>query len=140
MRRILFATDGSDSAKAAENYVTQLLDAFPFASLIVLYVVKPELEVDGMGLAPVPIDDIRDELTKVVENEVTASFRDYQERLHFHVIHGYPVQAICQFAADAGIDLIVVGSHGRGAMDRLILGSVSGGVVHRAKVPVLVVK
>ena len=40
----------------------------------------------------------------------------------------------------AGYDLLVVGSHGKGAFDELLIGSISRKVVHRAKVPVTVVK
>ncbi len=47
---------------------------------------------------------------------------------------------VCRIAADVGADVIVVGSHGRGAIERLLLGSVSEQVVRHAPCPVLVVR
>ncbi|MDQ1380974.1 MAG: hypothetical protein QOJ71_1693, partial [Actinomycetota bacterium] len=47
---------------------------------------------------------------------------------------------ICKVAADLNVDVIVVGSHGRGALERLLLGSVSDQVVRHAPCPVLVIR
>jgi nucleotide-binding universal stress UspA family protein len=49
------------------------------------------------------------------------------------------VDAILTEAKDVGADMIVVGSHGRGAMYQLLVGSVSEGVLHRSRLPVLVI-
>jgi nucleotide-binding universal stress UspA family protein len=51
-----------------------------------------------------------------------------------------PARAICEYAADHGIDLIVVGSHGRGGMERWLIGSVAERVVRHAPVNVYVVR
>jgi len=51
---------------------------------------------------------------------------------------GDPVTTVCE--AGKTYDLIIVGSHGRKGLDRFLLGSVSHGIVHRAPVPVLVVR
>jgi len=45
-----------------------------------------------------------------------------------------------EYVSTSGVDLIVVGSSGKGMADRLILGSVSTGIVHKSPVPVLVTK
>lgn len=57
-----------------------------------------------------------------------------------HVRIGTPVAEILGLAEDVGADLIMCGSHGRSAMGRLLLGSVSEGVLHGAKCPVLIVR
>jgi nucleotide-binding universal stress UspA family protein len=141
MRVILFATDGSDVAKVAGDQVKKLLDAFPNAQLHVLHVVKPiAAAVDGFGFVPPAVDDSWEERAKEVLAEARDSFSDYASRSEFSAVHGYPAVSICQFAEQIGADLIVVGSHGYSAVDRLILGSVSNGVVHRSNISVLVVK
>jgi len=55
------------------------------------------------------------------------------------VLSGVPAEAVTHRAAELGADLIVVGSHRRGRLDRLLVGSVSEGIVRRATSPVIVV-
>ena len=55
------------------------------------------------------------------------------------LVHGAIVEAILQEASDVEADLIVVGSHGRGAMYQLLVGSVSEGILHKSPLPVLVI-
>ena len=47
---------------------------------------------------------------------------------------------VCRIAGELGVDVIVVGSHGRGAIERLLLGSVSDQIVRHAPCPVLVIR
>jgi len=56
------------------------------------------------------------------------------------VLGGDPSDAIAACAADAGADLIVIGSHGRSGLPRLFLGSVAEGVLRKSPVPVLVIR
>ena len=55
------------------------------------------------------------------------------------LVHGVTVKTILQEASDIDADMIVVGSHGKGKMYQLLLGSVSEGVVHKSSLPVLVI-
>lgn len=141
MKTILFATDGSASADRAAERVKTLLDAFPATSLYVLHVVKSLDTLGGFGyVVPQPVEDAFDAVAQDVKWHVADVFKDYRNRTTVTTLEGYPVTTICEYAEKIGAELIVVGSHGRGAVDRLILGSVSNGVVNRASVPVLVVK
>ena len=56
------------------------------------------------------------------------------------ILEGNPAESIAELARSHGVDLIIVGSRGRGGIVGGLLGSVSEGVVHRADRPVLVVK
>ena len=53
---------------------------------------------------------------------------------------GEPVAAILRLADEHGVDLIVMGSHGRGGIGRLLVGSTTEGVLRRCNVPVLVLR
>jgi nucleotide-binding universal stress UspA family protein len=53
---------------------------------------------------------------------------------------GNPVEEIVRLADERGADLIVMGSHGRGGLERLILGSATEGVLRRCRVPLLVIR
>jgi nucleotide-binding universal stress UspA family protein len=55
-------------------------------------------------------------------------------------VEGRPDEAIVKFAEDVGADLIVMGSHGRTGLSKILLGSVAERVIGQAACPVLVVK
>lgn len=57
-----------------------------------------------------------------------------------HVLIGNPIDEILGVAADVGAELILCGSHGRGKLSRLLVGSVSEALVHGARCPVMVVR
>ena len=56
------------------------------------------------------------------------------------VLKGDPAEKIVNFAEEHNVDMIIVGSLGKGGFERLVIGSVSEKVVRHAKVPVLVVR
>jgi nucleotide-binding universal stress UspA family protein len=55
------------------------------------------------------------------------------------LVHGATVETILKEASELEVDMIVVGSHGRGAMYQLLVGSVSKAVLHKSRFPILVV-
>ncbi len=55
------------------------------------------------------------------------------------LVHGATVDTILKEASKLDVDMIVVGSHGRGAMYQVLLGSVSEGILHKSRCPILVV-
>jgi nucleotide-binding universal stress UspA family protein len=55
------------------------------------------------------------------------------------LVHGETLEIILKEASDLDVDMIVVGSHGWGAMYQLLMGSVSKGILHKSTYPVLVV-
>jgi nucleotide-binding universal stress UspA family protein len=55
------------------------------------------------------------------------------------LVHGATVETILEEASDLEVDMIVVGTHGRGAMYQLLMGSVSEAALHKSRFPVLVV-
>lgn len=82
---------------------------------------------------------LQKEENEIAENiHATATAEGSEVTLHTRV--GDPVDALIEYGQSDRCDLIVVGSTGKGMAGRLILGSVSGGVVHRSPVPVLVVR
>ncbi|EJY55753.1 UspA domain-containing protein [Alicyclobacillus hesperidum URH17-3-68] len=142
MKKILLATDGSQGAFQAGDMVIQFLDAFPEASVIALYVTPPAYATAGIGIgfvAELPEDDLK-KVVNNVKQRVEHQFAGYESRVRFRSAFGPPAVTICQMADQEAVDLIVLGSHGYGVVDRLLLGSVSSSVVHRSHVPTLVVK
>ncbi|MCL6443312.1 MAG: universal stress protein [Alicyclobacillus sp.] len=139
MKKILLASDGSASSRRAAEIAKNMLSAWPEATLVVVYVQKAiALPIDTV--MPQVLFDEEADIAKQVEAHVMVMFDEYRDRVGFRTEFGVPANVICQTAQKIGADLIIVGSHGRGTVDRLLLGSVSNGVVNHATVPVLVAR
>lgn len=84
------------------------------------------------------VDDYRksgEEVIKRTAGSETFTGLEVETRLVF----GEPARALLEIAGGENIDVIVMGSHGRGALGRMVLGSVSQRVIHDATVPVIIV-
>jgi nucleotide-binding universal stress UspA family protein len=97
----------------------------------------------GIGAGP---SSVVQPIVRSVEREVAArgqaaikSWGDRGANMTFHSVRKPPVQGVADRIATADIDLVVMGTHGRGALSRLILGSVSSATVHQAPCSVIVV-
>jgi len=139
MKTILFATDGSESSKHAGEMVKEYLKAWPEAELFVLYVtVKENYAYDLVSDAVDHHENkIKKEIKQTIENQI---YSEWENRVHFIHEIGHASTTICNVAKAKNADLIVVGSHGRGFIDRALLGSVAHAVLNRAELPVLVVR
>jgi nucleotide-binding universal stress UspA family protein len=80
-----------------------------------------------------------EEQTKKVAGKAAASAEADGVPAETILLRGFPVEEICVAAKKSDPELIVLGSHGWGAMKRMLFGSVSTGVLHHTSVPVLVV-
>lgn len=138
--RILVPTDGSDCATAAVEHAVSIAEAYD-ASVHVLFVVdvaSVAMEFDG---APYTVlrNDIEakgEAATAAIESTVRDAGLDAVTAIE----EGFPVREIIEYAADHEVDLIVMGTHGRMGLDRVVLGSTTARVLRRADVPVLAVK
>ncbi|MEF8774084.1 MAG: universal stress protein [Halobacteriales archaeon] len=117
---ILFPTDGSDHATAALPHAIEHADRYG-ATLDVLYAAGDE--GDGEDVVEAAADRARD-----AGLEVNTA-----------VVQGPPDEVIVDYVADRGVDMVVMGSQGRGGLDRLVVGSVTESVLRRLEVPMLVV-
>ena len=138
--RILVPTDGSDVAEAAAAHAVALA-ADSGAEVHVLYVV----DADAIGLVrPSQLD--ADELASSMEAEgetvvasVAAAAEDAGVEAVTAIRAGVPDEEITDYATEADVDLVVMGTHGRSGLGRFLLGSVTERVVRGSRVPVLAV-
>ena len=146
--RVMVAIDGSELAHEAARRSRVLLA--PADDVIILGVVDevPMLESagvvgDGIGItAPVVVDEqlqAVEELEKYLGKEASRVAGLFPGATVL-VEHGSPGPVICDIAADRAVDVLVIGSHGRGALKRMLMGSVSEHVIRHAPCPVLVVR
>lgn len=143
----LIATDGSDVSIDAARHALELLAP---GKVTLLSVADTAAAVDtGAGgfagnlLTPEEAERARDAILAEGKDELRST-RDAvsirPEDVELRLVEGSAGPAICQVADELDVDLIIVGSHGRGFLQRILLGSVSEFVVRHAKQPVLVVR
>ena len=144
IRSILLPTDFSECARRAVPVAADLARLLG-ARVICLHVVEPV--VPPVGWAPMagalPATDFGEQLDESAERELPAfSGGEEFEGLDVEesVAHGEPAAEIVRVARERGAGLIVISSHGRTGLGRILFGSTAEAVVRHAHCPVLVVK
>ena len=138
--RILVPTDGSPKGKRAVEHALELA-AVHDAEVHALYAVDTASYAGtGMEATWAGIGDLLREDAEEAVEQVKALAGGTDVAVETRVVEGAPGREIVRYATDAGCDLIVMGTHGRGGIDRLLLGSVAERVVRRSPVPVLTVR
>jgi nucleotide-binding universal stress UspA family protein len=140
IRSILFPTDFSDYNNAALEFASRLA-AESNAKLHIAYVHEPQDLNAALGEAsyyesPSSTDELsvaRERLARVTPAASPVAFEH-------HFLIGSPASEIVALAKEKTADLIVMASHGRTGLSRLVLGSVAEGVMRKASCPVLIVK
>jgi len=137
---ILVPTDGSPGVERAVEHAVDLAAAHG-ATLHALYV------VNTASYSSMPMETSWEHVRDMLGEEGEQALERVQELaqpegvgVETIVVDGSPSREIVHYAEDGGIDLIVMGTHGRGGIDRLLLGSVAERVVRASKVPVLTVR
>jgi nucleotide-binding universal stress UspA family protein len=133
-RHILHPTDFSDPSKAAFEVACSIARDTG-ADLLVVHVIPPPVSYDDLAESRREghRDRLRDELhaVKPVDSNLAVA------RL---LLDGDAATVIAETAAAQGVDLIVLGTHGRTGVGRLLMGSVAEHVLRKARCPVLTVK
>lgn len=142
-KRILVPMDFSPPSDAALEYARSLAARYG-ASLQLLHVAEDPYRAFYSAEVLVPeVEGLRDEILAETANRLTACLRpaDLAEfRATAESIIGTPATSIVEYAGGHDIDLIVMGTHGRGGMSHLLMGSVAERVVRTAPCPVLTVR
>ncbi len=137
-RRVLVATDASEASAGAEDAGIEL-SARVGASLVLLSVIDTaRLRLPG-GLFHTRVDQVRAQREATLSTSLTRA-RRLGIAAQFLIWEGDPGASVIDAAEAEGADLIIVGSHGRGRVGRLLLGSVSSHVVDHARMPVMVIR
>ena len=143
LEKILCPTDFSELSVGAMQYAVQLAEKFG-AQLHLLHVVDQTYQYwMAMGPEAVPAGPTPEELMKTAKKQMEEFVGKYvPEKLQAstEVVSGRPFLEIIRIARERKSDLIVIGTHGRGALRQVLLGSVAEKVVRKAPCPVLTVR
>ncbi|WP_134671529.1 universal stress protein [Halorussus marinus] len=133
---VLFPTDGSEGTEAALENALNIASTYD-ASVHALYV------ADTNQYSTTTLDDgARDVLVEEGEDIVGDVVERAQARgvdVEDVVLQGDPYETILDYIEEYGVDLVVMGTHGRRGVERYLIGSVTEKVVRTADVPVLTV-
>jgi nucleotide-binding universal stress UspA family protein len=142
LNSVLVATDFGDTSEVALNYGRNLARAFG-GNLHVLHVADNVL-AHGVEFYPTNIGDLQSEVDDAARNRLdTLLTSDDRTRLNARAVVRVSADtagAIVEYAKKAHVDVVVVGTHGRGPVAHLFMGSVAEKVVRTAPCPVLVVR
>jgi len=141
MKTIVALVDFSDVAFKVLLQAQTLATAFQ-SEVVILHVVEPQPMLVGMGVTPTIMrEPSTEEFT--MDQEKLLELRDAMTKVGIKAsadqIQGPTVDKILTEAERLGADLIIIGSHGHGALYNLFVGSVTEAVLKRSKCPVLVV-
>jgi nucleotide-binding universal stress UspA family protein len=138
----LVAVDGSEASEAALRFATKLAES-ESASLVLCNAIDTRdllAKASDYGYDPAPLyDDMRATAASVIER-CSELVRTGHVAYQADVVNGEPARSIVAAARVEGAGTIVVGTHGRAGLERLLAGSVAEGVVQYATVPVAVVR
>jgi nucleotide-binding universal stress UspA family protein len=136
--RLVLATDLSEASASATDQAFELAGRLG-ASLLVVSVIDPGSLLLPGGRFRIRVDQVRDRRERLAQALVERG-REEGVEVSFLVWTGDPGDMIVEAAQAERADMVLVGSHGRGAVGRFFLGSVSEHVVRHAPCPVLVVR
>lgn len=139
--KLLVGVDLAESTETVVKRAEELAQRLS-AAVWLLHVAEPEPDFVGLGVGP---QHVRDSLSKEFHQEhvqiqlIADSLRDTGIDTTALLVQGATAETILKEAAKLQVDMIVLGSHGRGQVQQIMLGSVSAGVLHKSDCPVLIV-
>ncbi len=139
--KLLVAVDFSDPTDLILKVAERLAKSLG-ASLWIVHAAEPEPDFVGYDAGP---EVVRGQVAKELRDE-HRQLQEYADKLReagvetkAMLVQGPTVEALLEMVDKQGTDLIIVGSHGRGMMAEMLLGSVSQGLIRAGRCPVTVV-
>jgi universal stress protein A len=142
IKTILFPTDFSEGAANALKYAVDVAKRYG-AKLHILHVIYDIAKASGWYVPHISMDQMYKDIEVGAKKELErfgledlSGFKDIERT----VSTGVPHEVIVDFATKNKIDMIVIGTHGRSGIDRILFGSTAAQVVRNAPCPVLTVR
>jgi nucleotide-binding universal stress UspA family protein len=144
MKTIVVAVDFSNATSGVLEKACSIAQAFS-GRLCLFHVVEPEPSYTAYGFTPDEFPALhayQEEAKRRAASKLDALLAQVKSTLPdatAQIAEGSPLHALLDFVKETGADLVVLGSHGHGAIASLLLGSVAEGMVRKAAVPTLIV-
>jgi len=142
IKRILFPTDFSEGSSYALEYAVDLAKHYG-AKLYIVHVIYDMVKGAGWYIPHISMDELYKDIENSAKKELdrfgieeVRGFKNLEQQS----LTGVPHEEIIKFIRKNQIDLVVMGSHGKKGMDRILFGSTAAQVVRFAPCPVLTVR
>jgi nucleotide-binding universal stress UspA family protein len=141
IKSILCAVDFAEYSPQVADYARTLAQALD-AEVHVLYVAPTLAQYVGFQVSPSSIENFVNEIITGAEETMNKFIQENLSQIKAtgHVLSGYAAEEILNFVEQNQIDMIVMGTHGRKGIDRILFGSVAERVVKSASIPVLTLR
>jgi nucleotide-binding universal stress UspA family protein len=142
IKSILFPTDFSEGASHALAYAIDMSKKFE-AKLFLLHVIHDIDASTGLHIPHSSVDVMYKELeaaTRKAMDKLCLSVNDYCRGTESFVMHGVPYEEILKFVSAKTINMVIMATHGRKGLDRVLFGSTAERVVRNSICPVLTVR
>jgi nucleotide-binding universal stress UspA family protein len=136
---ILVAYDGSNPAQKAVERAIKAADGEEIVLLRVIEAADGMIEA-GLDMIQERLKEMQHEKTTELSEDLKAVLETEDVEFRIETVVGKPSREIVSFAEEQDVSEIVVGSHGREGVSRVLLGNVAENVVRRAPVTVIVVR
>lgn len=139
--KILFPVDFSDTSEYAVSLALDI--ARKFNSRIYIQHVMDETVIDPLFAGDIPLDSFRDSLERKATKAMDEFIEDHVKHFENYdviVASGIPFQEILKTAKSLEASLIVIGTHGRTGLEKVLFGSTAEKVIREAPCPVLALR
>lgn len=141
--KVLLPTDGSEESEKALDAAVDLARAYD-GTVHVVYVVDIGVDTDYESVSNLmgelessrKLEEIGEEATESLE----AKLEERDVNSEIEIVRGVPHREINSYADEKDMDVIVMSTHGRTGLDRMLLGSVTEKVVRSSDIPVMTVR
>jgi len=148
LEKVLLATDGSQYSEKAISFTARLLNGTPCAVTLLTVIEDPVYPMPQDEITPPieaipPYEDLREaflDRAEVILDRAEAPLREAGVAVERKVRFGHPAAEILGEIEESSCEMVVMGSHGHGALGEMLLGSVSYRISHHAACPVLIVR
>ncbi|WP_291323215.1 universal stress protein [Desulfonatronospira sp.] len=141
IKKILCAVDFSEMTPKVASYADTLANKLD-ADVHVIFVVQRLDHYASFNVAPPSLQDIYGEVLREAEKKIDDLVRENfnTDKVTTKVLSGWVDEEILKYAENENVDLIVMGTHGRKGVDRLLFGSIAEKVVKSSKTPVMTIR
>lgn len=141
VKKILCAVDFSDMSPKVADYAQTIAKSMN-SSLKVVYIAPSLSQYVGFHVPPTSIENFVGEIVSGAEKTMDIFIQENFSEVEAtgQVLTGYAAEEILKYADQEDMDMIIMGTHGRKGIDRVLFGSVAEKIVKSAPIPVLTIR